>query len=103
MDCTLHIAGCIALCIGGFLLVGYLIKMLWNWLLPNITNIKRITYLQALGILILARLLFGGFGPMGVKCFSDRQCGWKNSECSGKWDGCTRGDGKEMEKAPEVK
>lgn len=37
-----------------------LVMLLWNWLIPVIFNGPLITYWQALGILILARLLTGG-------------------------------------------
>ena len=35
--------------------------LLWNALLPGIFNIGTITYWQAFGLFILARILFGGF------------------------------------------
>jgi hypothetical protein len=98
MEHTLHIAGWIAIGLAGFLVVGYLLKLLWNWLIPNISNLKRITYLQALALLIIAKILFGGFGHFGNKCFSGRYCGGKDSQCYGKWDGCGRGEqGKDLE------
>ena len=53
-----HVAiGVIA--IGVFTLV---VMLLWNWLLPSIFGIVAINFWQALGILILSKLLFGGFG-----------------------------------------
>ncbi len=44
--------------------LGWFVQMLWNNLIPNIfhTNLT-ITFWQAVGLLILARLLFRGFGP----------------------------------------
>jgi len=42
---------------------GLLVKILWNWLMPVIFNLPQISYWQAFGILILAKLLFGSFGP----------------------------------------
>ena len=36
--------------------------LLWNALLPEIFALPQISYLQAVGLLILARLLFGGIG-----------------------------------------
>ena len=41
---------------------GFVVKWLWNWLLPDIFGLKEITYWQAFGIVILAKLLFGAFG-----------------------------------------
>jgi hypothetical protein len=40
---------------------GFVIAGLWNWLLPDLIGAHRITFLQALGLLILAKILFGGF------------------------------------------
>jgi hypothetical protein len=34
---------------------------LWNCLLPEILGVKSITFWQAMGILILSKILFGGF------------------------------------------
>jgi len=38
------------------------VMLLWNALLPEIFALPQISYLQAVGLLILARLLFGGIG-----------------------------------------
>ena len=38
------------------------VKLLWNALLPQIFALPQISYLQAVGLLILSRLLFGGIG-----------------------------------------
>jgi len=41
---------------------GAVVMLLWNALLPRIFTFPQINYLQAAGLLILARLLFGGIG-----------------------------------------
>ena len=46
--------------IGGAIVMG-----LWNWLLPALFDGPRITFWQAVGILALCRILFGGFGRHG--------------------------------------
>jgi hypothetical protein len=50
----------------GFLLFtaigGAVVRMLWNWLLPPLFGWKVITFWQALGLLALSRILFGGHG-----------------------------------------
>jgi hypothetical protein len=43
-------------------LVGYGVMLLWNWLIPDIFGGTAITYWQAVGILVLVKILFGGFG-----------------------------------------
>ncbi|MBC2838427.1 hypothetical protein [Robiginitalea sp. SC105] len=50
--------------IGVFFLVGYLLMYLWNWLMPELFGLPAVTYWQAFGILLLAKLLFG-FGTGG--------------------------------------
>ena len=44
---------------------GYIVMSLWNWLLPPLTGWHPVTFVQALGILLLSRLLFGGFRGRG--------------------------------------
>lgn len=34
---------------------------LWNWLMPVLFGLPKITVLQALGICVLSRTIFGGF------------------------------------------
>ncbi len=44
---------------------GELVRLLWNWLLPPVFGWRQITFWQALGLLALCRILFGGFGRHG--------------------------------------
>jgi len=44
---------------------GELVMHLWNWLLPPLFGWRLITFWQALGILILCRILFGRMGGRG--------------------------------------
>jgi len=43
-------------------LFGYVLMYLWNWLMPLIFGLPIITFWQALGICLLSKILFGGFG-----------------------------------------
>ncbi len=57
------------------LLVGFVTMALWNWLVPVLFSGAEITFWQALGLLLLARILFGGWGR------GRRNCGgpsWKH-------------------------
>lgn len=38
------------------------VMWLWNAILPEITGVSMVTYWQAMGILVLSKILFGGFG-----------------------------------------
>jgi hypothetical protein len=40
---------------------GELVMLLWNWLVPALFGGRPITFWQALGLLALCRILFGGF------------------------------------------
>jgi membrane protein required for beta-lactamase induction len=44
---------------------GVVVMLLWNWLAPALFRLPEITFWQALGLLALCRILFGGIGPMG--------------------------------------
>ena len=41
---------------------GYIVLLLWNWLMPELFDLKTITYWQGFGLVLLAKILFGGFG-----------------------------------------
>ena len=45
----------------GVFIFGSAVMLLWNNLLPVLFGIKTITFWQAIGLLILSKLLFGGF------------------------------------------
>jgi Ca2+/H+ antiporter, TMEM165/GDT1 family len=40
---------------------GYIVMRLWNWLTPGLFGWHAIGFWQALGILLLSKILFGGF------------------------------------------
>ena len=40
---------------------GFVVMGLWNWLMPALFGLKLIGYWQAVGLIILSKLLFGGF------------------------------------------
>ena len=63
-----RIAGFIALAIVGVAAFGTIAMLLWNALMPEIFHLPTITFWQALGLLILAKIFFSGFrggGPRG--------------------------------------
>jgi hypothetical protein len=39
---------------------GFVVMSLWNWLVPALFGGRIITFWQALGVLVLSKLLFGG-------------------------------------------
>jgi len=40
---------------------GFIVQWLWNWLMPALFGLKTVTFWQALALLALCRILFGGF------------------------------------------
>ena len=46
---------------------GEVVKLLWNWLMPALFDWRPLTFWQALGLLALCRILFGGFGGRGFR------------------------------------
>ena len=62
------IIGFVILGIIGVFVFGSVIMLLWNALMPDIFNLRTITFWQALGLLVLTKILFSGFrggGPKG--------------------------------------
>jgi hypothetical protein len=47
------------------LLGGAVVRFLWNWLTPPLFGWHQITFWQALAMLALCRILFGGLGMRG--------------------------------------
>ena len=47
------------------LIGGGLVMLLWNWLLPPLFDLPKLTLLQAFGLLMLCRILFGSWGGGG--------------------------------------
>lgn len=43
--------------------MGALVMVLWNAILPDVLNTNTIGYWQALGLLLLCKILFSSFGP----------------------------------------
>lgn len=44
---------------------GTVVQLLWNWLMPMLFGLREVTFWQAVGILGLSRILFGGLGVGG--------------------------------------
>jgi hypothetical protein len=40
---------------------GFFVSYLWNMIMPQIFNLPSITYMQAIGLVILCKILFGNF------------------------------------------
>jgi hypothetical protein len=52
-----------AIAIVAFTAFGFVVTQLWNYLMPGLFGLRMITFWQAVGMMLLGRLLFGGFRP----------------------------------------
>ncbi len=71
----LALAAFIALC-------GEVVMQLWNWLLPMLFGWRHINFWQALGLLVLCRLLFGGMSH------GSNRSGWRRRKAA-QWEAMT--------------
>jgi hypothetical protein len=63
-----------------FILIGgEAVMHLWNWLLPAVFGWRQITFWQAVGLLALCRILFGGVAGRG-----SHRSGFRGRD-SGRW------------------
>ena len=77
------IAMMIVLGIGAVILFGFIVMILWNAILVPVLGIGAVSFWQALGILVLSKILFGGFkGRHGG--FGGGPAAWKG-EMKEKW------------------
>jgi hypothetical protein len=53
----------VAIVIVAFTVFGFVAAHLWNYLMPGLFGLRPITFWQAVGLIVLGRLLFGGFRP----------------------------------------
>jgi hypothetical protein len=61
---VLKIIGWICIGLAGLsalaLALGFPVMWLWNWLMPSLFGLPHVTFLQAVGLLLLCHLLFRG-------------------------------------------
>ena len=79
--------------LGVLALFSFAVFELWNHVLADVLGVKLITYWQALGILVLAKILFGGF--------PGRRCGpggppWRRRMMMDQWQSLTPEQREEM-------
>lgn len=66
-------------------LAGFVVMSLWNWLMPYLFQLPTITFLQALGLFVLSKLLLGGFrggGGPGRAWKAQAQRHWRQKMAS---------------------
>lgn len=74
----LRVLSRVVLVIVGIALLGWLVMTLWNWVVPALfVGARVIDYAHALALLVLSRILFGGFRGHG---------GWRGRRHWRKWE-----------------
>jgi hypothetical protein len=56
---------------------GFVTQSLWNWLVPSLFHGPIISFGQTLGLLVLTRILFGGFGRGRGASWAQKRRQWK--------------------------
>lgn len=60
----------------GVIVFGFVTRELWNWLMPSIFGVRAITFWQAIGLVLLGKILFGGVHKHGHGHYGGRRQ-WK--------------------------
>jgi hypothetical protein len=67
--------------LAGIAALSGVVMLLWNWLMPVLfTGAREIDYLHALGLLVLSKILFGGWRGHG---------GWHRHIHHSRWESMT--------------
>lgn len=56
----LHVVRVLAAIVVAFVVFALVTMELWNWLIPAIFGLRAITFAQAIGLVLLSKILFGG-------------------------------------------
>ncbi|HYS66177.1 MAG TPA: hypothetical protein VEN30_20535 [Paraburkholderia sp.] len=81
MSFRLRCFGKALLVLVGIALLGWMVMVLWNWVIPALfVGGHSIDYPHAMGLLILSRILFGGFRGHG---------GWRGRRHWRRWEQMT--------------
>lgn len=71
----LRVLKVVAIVLVAITVLSFVVMQLWNWVMPAVFGLRTITWLQALGLLVLGKILFGGFHRHGGGC---RGRAWKH-------------------------
>lgn len=66
-------------------LFGWVTMSLWNWLMPFIFGLPLLTFWQAIGLVILSKILFGGFKGGSGGHWQNKKDFWKQKMAT-HWD-----------------
>ncbi|PRY09178.1 hypothetical protein B0G80_8346 [Paraburkholderia sp. BL6669N2] len=81
MNFRIRCAGKALLVVVAIGVLGWVVMTLWNWVIPALfVGARAIDFAHALGLLVLSRILFGGFRGHG---------GWRERRRWRKWEAMT--------------
>jgi hypothetical protein len=60
MDPNVNIAVSVAAAVVAFIVFTLIFRWIWNRTMPPVFGVREVTFWQAIGILVLASILFGG-------------------------------------------
>ena len=58
---ALHIMRVLLIVLVAFVVFGFVTMQLWNWLMPPLFGLRTISFVQAIGLVLLSKILLGGF------------------------------------------
>ena len=58
---ALHVLKVVVIVVLALTVFGFVTMELWNWLMPAIFGLKAIGFGQAIGLVVLSKILLGGF------------------------------------------
>jgi hypothetical protein len=61
----LHVLKVLLIVVVAITVFSFVTMHLWNWLMPALFGLRAIRWTQAIGLLVLSRIFFGGFGRRG--------------------------------------
>jgi hypothetical protein len=69
--------------------LSFVTMSLWNALIPSLFHGPLLTYWQAVGLLVLSKILFGGFRGRGGHGWHGRHGHWRGEMWRQKWESMT--------------
>ena len=72
----LHVLKVVVIVAVAITVFSFVTMHLWNWVMPSVFGLRTITWLQALGLMVLGKILFGGFHRHGGGFRGQRE--WKH-------------------------
>jgi hypothetical protein len=64
--------------VAAILVLGWVVMLLWNAILPDLIHVNALTYPKAIGLLLLCKILFGSFRPGPPRGFRKDGHPWRS-------------------------